>query len=106
MRKKIILLGIVQLLLLVCLCGCNESNTQNRVIGTWSDGTSTFTFTSDGTYSSNTDLGSGTFEAKNARLTLTTSETSYAFSYHFPSDWKTFMFTNADFTIDYNLEKQ
>ena len=109
MKKQFIIILVIMFVMLF-LCGCNESNTSNinsRIIGTWSDSSTTFTFNSDGTYSSNTEYSSGTFETYGARCNLTSGADEYSFLYHFSPDWnKLYLTYSQNLSLTYDLIKQ
>lgn len=69
---------IVAILLLAIYCG-----NRNQLVGSWSNGNGTTVFDSNGNFTMDGDMGSGTYEVSGTQLTLTTdrgSQHTYTFS--------------------------
>ncbi len=103
MNKHLIVIGIVVLLLVVGLSGCNEisnplsSNDDNRFVGTWKSNGYTITFFSDGEGS---EMGIGfQWEIKDDKLVRETDITgvlqSMVYGYQFSDSDTTLTLTDV-----------
>lgn len=106
MKKQLVILGIVVLLLVVGLSGCQEGTgplLDHRFVGTWicyKDWYNyTITFTSDNRYESQGHIwGSGTYEAISGRLSLKMSNSNmvYYMNYNFSNNDQKFTLIYED----------
>jgi len=106
MKKQLVIIGIVAILVTVGLSGCNQvSNTlnpdKNKFVGTWTGQNSVynFAFFSDGTGSFG--LYSLTWDIKDGKLVMVTSDQSVtmSYSYAFSNNDRTLILTNPAETI-------
>lgn len=132
MKKQFVVIGIIILLVCIGFSGCSQvSNTlnteTNKFVGSWKGPitgyptpiNSSFTFLSDGTYSSSGDIpyfenfitGSGIWDIKDGKLVLTlTTEQGMGqmttLTYQFSNNDRTLFLRDTNSDITMNLIKQ
>jgi len=118
MKKQFIIIGIVLILLVVGLSGCNLFSDKNKFVGAWS-GTYQYggigglsvsiTFLSDGTYTASLPLTieSGTWDVKDGKLVKTGgTNPTVAYIYVFSDNDKTVTLTSTTENEQWVLTKQ
>jgi len=112
--KNIIVVGIILLLLVVSLSGCNEPDNsfksdEDRVIGTWfisefyenSTRTVTYIFSPDksyeviGTFNNHTESFNGTWKIEDNYLVVTIEGETLTGNYQFSNNYKTLTITDT-----------
>ena len=115
MKKQLMIIGIILILLIVVLSGCNKTNTnetnayKEKILGRWLANATTgpgrgssgiYTFCSNGSFLASSDSRTwGTFEITNEKLIMSGQNHTFSYNYTFSDNYNKVKLIDGYWTI-------